>query len=216
MTRSRVIILITVIGVFFMFLMIFQRGSFKTPDLNETSTLIALDEGVEITKAIDDSKKVTNFIALRLPEESAAVELEHSKHSHHVSNNELLRNLFEQLFTGIVGQDIDFVSVAFSADSLRSVLSDTDNIIPEEMMEGIAEFNAIVNAEGTLQSIEYEIIQRLADEQLIVDLTLKYDVQELKLPVTVGKFGDSGHAAFQIVTPMKTIVSYVQNEKTSS
>ena len=86
-----------------MFVMFFQRGSFKSPGTNEPPTLIALEEGIEITKALEDSKKVTNFIALRLPEESAAVELEHSKHSHHVSNNELLRNLFEQLFTGIVG-----------------------------------------------------------------------------------------------------------------
>ena len=82
-------------------------------------------------------------------------------------------------------------------------------------MNGISEFNAVLNADGTLQSIEYEITQRLADEQLLVVLTLKYDMQDLKLPVTVEKFGDAGHAAYQIITPMKTILSFVQNEKTS-
>ena len=209
MNRNKWIIVSVVVIVILFIYLIMRQNSFGGVENKETAKEIVREEGIEINQVLSDSKKITNFIAHRLPEESPAIELEHSKHSHDVTNGDLLRNLFEQLFTGILAEDIDFVSVAFSPEALRSVLDDPDQINPEVMMEGIRNFNTVIGAEDTLQSIEYIITKTYSETEKDVMLTLKYTTGiEKQIPVKVSKIGDDGHAAYQITTPITEFLSH--------
>lgn len=213
MNKKKIVILGTLSLLIVCTIFIANFGKFEETYTVSEQQKIVREEGVEINEVLADSKKITSFIAHRLPEESAAVELEHSKHGHDVSDKDLLKNLFEQLFTGILAQDIDFVSVAFTPEAMRSVLKNEGPIDPEEMMTGIREFNTVLGSNDTLSSLDYTITKRINETELQVQLTLSYmSGEEKNIPLDVIRMGDEDHAAFQISTFMTDILSYYEKQ----
>lgn len=182
-------------------------GKESKPQMTEKVD-IPIQISKQVKESVETSHKMDAFILSRLPNSEVFLKREH--YDNHSSKSEpvevLKENMMQFVYSSIKLQDIDQLMVAFSSESIRSLLEESEIGKIDSLANAIKEFLTLANRDGKFNELEYQFeLDEYGIERNVASLTLLYsDDKALNLVIEIEETGDEEHPSYEITTPLKS------------